>query len=121
MGGLAPSIPHEAVRIATGFDASIRCAREAAANPPNTTAWIAPSREIASIPIRAAGIIGTVKSSEYHYLAGVGNSLYIKTTSPLFTPSSLSTPAKVSTSFKSCLYVYFSLVFVTGLSKIIAV
>ena len=60
IGGLAPSIPQDAVRIATGFEASIRCARDAAANPPNTTAWIAPSRDMASVPIRAAGIIGTV-------------------------------------------------------------
>ena len=59
MGGLAPSIPQEAVRIATGFEASILWAREFAANPPNTTAWIAPSRDIASIPMRAAGIMGT--------------------------------------------------------------
>ncbi len=36
--GLAPSIPEEAVRITTGFDASIRWAKDAGANPPNTTA-----------------------------------------------------------------------------------
>lgn len=38
IGGLAPSIPHEAVRMAMGFEASILCARDAGANPPKTTA-----------------------------------------------------------------------------------
>lgn len=64
IGGLLPSIPHEAVSIAMGFEASILCARDAGANPPNTTAWIAPSREMASIPIKAAGIMGTESVSE---------------------------------------------------------
>ena len=59
MGGLAPSIPHDAVRMATGFEASILCARDAGANPPNTTAWMAPSREMASVAMSAAGIMGT--------------------------------------------------------------
>lgn len=59
IGGFAPSIPQDAVRIATGFEASIRCAKDAGAKPPKTTACIAPNREMARVPIRAAGIIGT--------------------------------------------------------------
>ena len=47
------------MRTATGFDASIRWANDAGANPPNTTAWMAPSLDTARVPMRAAGIIGT--------------------------------------------------------------
>ena len=38
IGGLAPSIPHDAVRTTTGFEASILWAKDTGANPPNTTA-----------------------------------------------------------------------------------
>jgi hypothetical protein len=37
-GPLAPSIPQEAVMMARGLAASMRWARDAAANPPNTAA-----------------------------------------------------------------------------------
>src|ERR1700712_2672593 len=60
MGGFAPSMPQDAVRIATGREASIRCANEAAAKPPKTTAWMAPRRLMANMPMRAAGIMGTI-------------------------------------------------------------
>lgn len=59
-GPFEPSMPQDAVIRAIGLEASIRCASAAGANPPKTTAWIAPRREIASIAKRAAGIIGTV-------------------------------------------------------------
>lgn len=59
MGPLEPSIPHDAVMIAFGRAASIRCARACGAKPPKTAAWIAPRRVIASAAIKAAGIIGT--------------------------------------------------------------
>lgn len=45
--------------ITRGLDASIRCASDAGANPPKTTAWMAPSREMARRAKRAAGIMGT--------------------------------------------------------------
>src|ERR1700761_881105 len=59
MGPLAPSIPHEAVMIARGRAASMRWARDCAANPPKTAAWMAPRRVIASAAMSAAGIMGT--------------------------------------------------------------
>src|SRR4051812_29066238 len=59
MGPLFPSIPHEAVIIARGRAASMRCARDCGAKPPKTAAWIAPRGVIARAAIRAAGIIGT--------------------------------------------------------------
>ena len=62
-GPFAPSTPHEAVITAFGFEASMRCASEADANPPNTTAWIAPRREIARIAKSAEGIMGTAINS----------------------------------------------------------
>lgn len=82
----------------TGFASRTRWAKAFAANPPNTTVWIAPSRLAASMPIKAAGTMGTlrnkpvVQTEEGLYL------LYTSTTSPFFTPSSLKTAAKVSTS-----------------------
>jgi hypothetical protein len=63
MAPFDPSIPQEAVIIARGRAASIRCARAAGAKPPKTAAWIAPRRVIARQAIRAAGIIGTVPIS----------------------------------------------------------
>jgi hypothetical protein len=57
---LLPSIPQEAVIIAFGLEASIRCASDGGEKPLNTTACIAPRRAIASIAKRAAGIMGTV-------------------------------------------------------------
>lgn len=59
MGPLDPSIPHDAVIIALGRAASMRCARACEAKPPKTAAWIAPKRVIANAAIKAAGIIGT--------------------------------------------------------------
>ena len=44
--------------IATGRASSIRSASDAAANPPNTTEWIAPLRAHASMANVASGIIG---------------------------------------------------------------
>ncbi len=41
-----------------GLAASIRVASSCAANPPNTTEWIAPMRAQASIAIAACGAIG---------------------------------------------------------------
>lgn len=64
IGPLAPSMPHEAVMIARGRAASIRCARDCAANPPKTAAWMAPSRVIASAAISAVGIIGTAECGQ---------------------------------------------------------
>jgi hypothetical protein len=52
------SIPHEAATISFGRQSSIRDASSLAANPPNTTEWIAPSRAQAIIAISASGIIG---------------------------------------------------------------
>ena len=47
-----------AVIITLGFASSMRVARLAAANPPNTTEWTAPSRTHASIANAASAIIG---------------------------------------------------------------
>jgi hypothetical protein len=52
------SIPHDAVSTAVGPACWIRCASSLAANPPNTTEWIAPIRAHASIPNTASGTIG---------------------------------------------------------------
>jgi hypothetical protein len=43
---------------ALGLVSSMRTASSAAANPPNTTEWIAPSRAHASMATSASGIIG---------------------------------------------------------------
>lgn len=59
IGPLDPSMPQEAVMMARGRAASMRCARAAGAKPPKTAAWMAPSRVIARQAISAAGIIGT--------------------------------------------------------------
>ena len=53
-------MPQDAVMMALGLEASIRCANETDEKPPKTTACMAPSREIARMAKRAAGIIGTV-------------------------------------------------------------
>ena len=55
---LPPRIPASAVTMTTGFASSMRVARLAAANPPKTTEWIAPSRTVASIANTASAIIG---------------------------------------------------------------
>ncbi len=55
---LPGSRPHEADRITLGLASSIRVASSLAANPPNTTEWIAPMRAHASMAIAASGIIG---------------------------------------------------------------
>ena len=44
--------------IALGWQSSMRTASSFAAKPPNTTEWIAPSREQASIASNASGTIG---------------------------------------------------------------
>ena len=44
--------------IALGVQSSIRTASSAAAKPPKTTEWIAPSRAQASIASSASGTIG---------------------------------------------------------------
>ena len=44
--------------IALGLASSMRTASSLAANPPNTTEWIAPSRAQASIAVSASGTIG---------------------------------------------------------------
>ena len=106
--------------IARGLEASILCANDAGAKPPKTTVWIAPRREIASIAKSAEGIMGTVRC-QHALHRGWGHILYTSTTSPFRTPSSLNTPASVSTSCNSWLYVYFSLLLVTGESHMIAV
>ena len=41
-----------------GVASSMRLASSAAANPPNTTEWMAPRRAQASMAIIASGIIG---------------------------------------------------------------
>ncbi len=51
-------MPASLVTITFGCASSIRAARLAAANPPNTTEWIAPSRTVASIANTASGTIG---------------------------------------------------------------
>jgi hypothetical protein len=119
IGALPPSMPQEDVMIALGLDASNLCASDGGEKPPNTTAWMAPMRFIASIAKRAAGIIGTACTVSFlaMFLIIAMDLLYIITTSPLLTPSSLNTPARISTSLKTCLYVYFSLLSLTGLSQ----
>jgi hypothetical protein len=52
------SSPHEADTITFGFASSIRVASSLAANPPNTTEWMAPIRAQASIATSASGTIG---------------------------------------------------------------
>lgn len=59
VGGLVPSTPHEAVRMARGREASMRWARACGAKPPKTTVWTAPRREMAKRPMSTAGIMGT--------------------------------------------------------------
>ena len=51
-------LPPSAVIISAGLASSMRAARLAAAKPPNTTEWIAPSRAQASMANAASGIIG---------------------------------------------------------------
>ena len=52
------SRPQEAETITFGRASAMRLASSAAANPPNTTEWIAPSRAQASIATAASGTIG---------------------------------------------------------------
>ena len=52
------SMPHDAESTTLGRASSIRMASSCAANPPNTTEWIAPIRAQASIAITASGTIG---------------------------------------------------------------
>jgi len=52
------SIPQEHVTINFGYESSIHPANSLEANPPNTTEWIAPIHEQASIANAASGIIG---------------------------------------------------------------
>ena len=52
------SIPHDAATISLGRQSSIRDASSLAANPPNTTEWIAPSRAQGIIAMSASGTIG---------------------------------------------------------------
>lgn len=73
MGGLFPSMPHEAVRMATGREASMRWARAPEAKPPKTTAWMAPRRLMARMPISAAGIMGTEKGKIVNRVARQGS------------------------------------------------
>ena len=54
----AGSIPQEAAITSLASESSMRDASSLAANPPNTTEWIAPNRAHASIAIIASGIIG---------------------------------------------------------------
>ena len=49
----------------------MRCAREAAANPPNTTAWMAPRRAVARIANTAEGIIGTEGGGRNELVGGL--------------------------------------------------
>ena len=51
-------MPQDALTITLGVQSSMRTANSFAANPPNTTEWIAPNRAQASIAISASGIIG---------------------------------------------------------------
>ena len=53
-----PSMPQEAETISFGVASSIRTASSCAANPPNTTEWMAPRRAQASMATTASGIIG---------------------------------------------------------------
>ena len=46
--------------IALGLEASILCASDAGEKPPKTTACMAPSRDMARMAKRAAGIMGTI-------------------------------------------------------------
>jgi hypothetical protein len=46
------------VTITLGRASSMRVARLAAANPPNTTEWMAPMRTVANMANRASGVIG---------------------------------------------------------------
>ena len=55
---LPPRMPASAVTITFGFASSMRVARLAAANPPNTTECTAPMRAQASIAKAASAIIG---------------------------------------------------------------
>ncbi len=52
------SRPQEAAISAFGRASSMRTASSAAANPPKTTEWIAPSRAQASIATNVSGIVG---------------------------------------------------------------
>ena len=52
------STPHDAERMATGLESSMRVASSGAAKPPNTTEWMAPMRAQASMAITASGTIG---------------------------------------------------------------
>ncbi len=52
------SCPQDALTITFGVASSIRFASSAAAKPPNTTEWTAPSRAQPSIATTASGIIG---------------------------------------------------------------
>ena len=52
------SSPQDADTITFGRASAIRLASSAAAKPPNTTEWIAPSRAQASIATAASGTIG---------------------------------------------------------------
>ena len=52
------SMPQLALTMAVGVASSIRFASSAAANPPKTTEWMAPSRAQASMAIIASGTIG---------------------------------------------------------------
>ena len=52
------SRPQDADTITLGFASAMREASSAAANPPNTTEWIAPRRAQASMAIAASGTIG---------------------------------------------------------------
>ncbi len=52
------SMPHDAVRIISGFASSMRVASSFDANPPNTTEWTAPSLAQASIANTASGTPG---------------------------------------------------------------
>ncbi len=51
-------MPHDAITSTAGRASSMRLASSGAANPPNTTEWIAPRRAQASIAMIASGIIG---------------------------------------------------------------
>src|SRR6266850_1027236 len=56
--GLPMRLPPSAVIISAGCASSMRAARLAAAKPPNTTEWIAPSRAQERMAKAASGIIG---------------------------------------------------------------
>ncbi len=51
-------MPASLVTITLGRASSMRAARLAAANPPNTTEWMAPMRTVASMANTASGTIG---------------------------------------------------------------